>query len=75
MSRRSEGDVMLQIPLSDGTQATLRATQQLTTTTIAELLAYLMVYEWVLRRNEMKEVHRSLASSVSAWWHNREPPK
>lgn len=68
MSRQAEGKVMLQMVLSDGTQATLRTSQPLTITTMEELLAYLAVYERILRRREARERGQALALSVISWW-------
>lgn len=68
MSKTSEGKVMLQMVLSDGTQVTLRTSQPLTTTTMEELLAYLAVYEWILRRRSAQEASNRLTSSILSWW-------
>lgn len=68
MSRQTEGKVMLQMVLSDGTQVTLRTSQPLTTITMEELLAYLAVYEWILRRRAAQEASHQIASSVLSWW-------
>jgi hypothetical protein len=70
MSKLTEGKVMLQMVLSDGTQVTLRTSQQMTTVTMEELLAYLAVYAWVLRRRSAREVSNELASSALSWWRN-----
>lgn len=68
MSKLTEGKVMLQMVLSDGTQVTLRTSQPLTTVTMEELLAYLAVYEWILRRRSAQEASNRFASSILSWW-------
>jgi len=71
MSKQSEGKVMLQMVLSDGTQVTLRTSQPLTVVTMEELLAYLAVYEWILRRKTAREMSNQLTSSILSWWNGQ----
>lgn len=59
---------VLQMTLSDGSQAALRVEHPLTTATIREVVVYLLVYEWALQRREVQEKNQEFATTLASWW-------